>query len=124
MALGNVCMTKQRKEMGVQTLQYVFFLEKQNKTETGTKAKRKIQNNETKPRVDKYYGKVTRTFLVHFVTPCGANDGWKTPRGRLKADGPGGERGNGNPEWKRHCTRFRPAHAAQPRSRSAPGAAG
>lgn len=62
MALGNVCMTKQRKEMGVQTLQYVFFLEKQNKTETGTKAKRKIQNNETKPRVDNYYGKVTRTF--------------------------------------------------------------
>lgn len=41
MALGNVCMTKQRKEMGVQILQYVFFLEKQNKTETGTKLKRK-----------------------------------------------------------------------------------
>lgn len=62
MALGNVCMTKQRKEMGVQTLQYVFFLEKQNKTETGTKLKRKPQNNETKPRVENYYGKVTRTF--------------------------------------------------------------
>lgn len=60
MALGNVCMTKQRKEMGVQTLQYVFFLEKQNKTETGTKLKRKPQNNETKPRVENYYGKVTR----------------------------------------------------------------
>ena len=31
MALGNVYMTKQRKEMGVETPQYVFFLGKTNK---------------------------------------------------------------------------------------------
>ena len=31
MALGNVYMTKQRKEMGVETPQYVFFLENTTK---------------------------------------------------------------------------------------------
>lgn len=57
MALGNGYMTKQRKEMGVETPQYVFFLETQNKTETGTKLKRKTPNNETKPRVETIMGK-------------------------------------------------------------------
>lgn len=62
----------------------------------------------------------TGSLLPRFVHLCGANDQWEIPRGRLKADGPGGERGKGSPEGKRRCTCFRPAHAVQPRKISAP----